>query len=117
MAPGALDREPLARAAQLLVGREPRGLLEVHVRPGPHALESKLLRVLEDRVISRLGEHAWRRHWLERLALQAALRRADGNAAEAARLLGEVGRGAAKDPGGTVRTMMKRLGVSPRGGA
>ncbi|MBF5042322.1 sigma-54-dependent Fis family transcriptional regulator [Aggregicoccus sp. 17bor-14] len=49
---------------------------------------------------------------LERVALQAALRRAGGNAAEAARLLGEVGRGAAKDPGGTVRTMMKRLGVS-----
>lgn len=54
---------------------------------------------------------------LERLALQAALRRAGGNASEAARLLGEVGRGRAKDPGGTVRTMMKRLGASPRGGA
>ena len=48
---------------------------------------------------------------LERLALVAALQRADGNAAEAARFLGEVGRGSAKDPGGTVRTMMKRLGV------
>ena len=46
---------------------------------------------------------------LERRALELALRRANGNAAEAARLLGEVGRGAAKDPGGTVRTMMKRL--------
>jgi transcriptional regulator with GAF, ATPase, and Fis domain len=49
---------------------------------------------------------------LERLALEVALRRAEGNAAEAARLLGEVGRGAAKDPGGTVRAMMKRLGMS-----
>ncbi|MEW5741515.1 MAG: sigma-54 dependent transcriptional regulator [Myxococcota bacterium] len=49
---------------------------------------------------------------LERAALTAALRRARGNAAEAARLLGEVGRGSAKDPGGTVRTMMKRLGLS-----
>jgi transcriptional regulator with GAF, ATPase, and Fis domain len=48
---------------------------------------------------------------LERLALEAALRQAGGNAAEAARLLGEVGRGAAKDPGGTVRTMIRRLGV------
>lgn len=48
---------------------------------------------------------------LERAALVAALRHANGNAAEAARLLGEVGRGTAKDPGGTVRTMMKRLGV------
>jgi transcriptional regulator with GAF, ATPase, and Fis domain len=48
---------------------------------------------------------------LERRALTAALAQARGNAAEAARLLGEVGRGAAKDPGGTVRTMMKRLGL------
>jgi transcriptional regulator with PAS, ATPase and Fis domain len=48
---------------------------------------------------------------LERLALTAALQHASGNAAEAARLLGEVGRGTARDPGGTVRTMMKRLGV------
>jgi transcriptional regulator with PAS, ATPase and Fis domain len=46
---------------------------------------------------------------LERRALELALRRSQGNAAEAARLLGEVGRGTAKDPGGTVRTMMKRL--------
>jgi transcriptional regulator with PAS, ATPase and Fis domain len=51
---------------------------------------------------------------LERMALQIALRRAEGNATEAARLLGQVGRGEAKDPGGTVRTMMKRLGVSGR---
>jgi two-component system NtrC family response regulator len=48
---------------------------------------------------------------VERRALDIALRRANGNAAEAARLLGEVGRGAAKDPGGTVRTMMKRLNL------
>jgi DNA-binding NtrC family response regulator len=49
---------------------------------------------------------------VERAALVAALRHTRGNAAEAARLLGSVGRGAAKDPGGTVRTMMKRLGIS-----
>ncbi|MFT3838707.1 MAG: sigma-54 dependent transcriptional regulator [Myxococcaceae bacterium] len=48
---------------------------------------------------------------LEKLALLEALRRSGGNAAEAARLLGEVGRGEAKDPGGTVRTMAKRLGL------
>jgi DNA-binding NtrC family response regulator len=48
---------------------------------------------------------------LERISLEAALRRSGGNAAEAARLLGEVGRGSAKDPGGTVRTMIKRLGL------
>jgi transcriptional regulator with GAF, ATPase, and Fis domain len=53
---------------------------------------------------------------LERRALELALRRANGNAAEAARLLGEVGRGAAKDPGGTVRTMMKRLKLTAQSG-
>jgi DNA-binding NtrC family response regulator len=47
---------------------------------------------------------------LERAALAEALEAAGGNAAEAARLLGEVGRGAARDPGGTVRAMKKRLG-------
>ncbi|MDX2012413.1 MAG: sigma-54 dependent transcriptional regulator [Myxococcaceae bacterium] len=51
---------------------------------------------------------------LERVALELALTRAGGSAAEAARLLGAVGRGAAKDPGGTVRVMMKRLGVTGR---
>jgi DNA-binding NtrC family response regulator len=48
---------------------------------------------------------------LERAALVSALARAQGNAALAAGLLGEVGRGAARDPGGTVRAMMRRLGV------
>lgn len=48
---------------------------------------------------------------LERVALVSALARAQGNAALAAGLLGEVGRGAARDPGGTVRAMMRRLGV------
>jgi transcriptional regulator with GAF, ATPase, and Fis domain len=46
---------------------------------------------------------------LERNALQSALRLSEGNAAQAAKLLGEVGRGTARDPGDTVRTMMKRL--------
>jgi transcriptional regulator with PAS, ATPase and Fis domain len=50
------------------------------------------------------------REALERAALEAALARA-GNAAAAAQLLGRVGRGAARDPGGTVRAMMRRLGV------
>ncbi len=48
---------------------------------------------------------------LERAALELALRRTGGNAAQAARLLGSVGRGQAADPGGTVRAMMKRLGL------
>jgi DNA-binding NtrC family response regulator len=51
---------------------------------------------------------------LERAAVEAALARAGGSAAEAARLLGEVGRGTAKDPGGTLRVMMKRLGLNGR---
>src|SRR5262245_14933779 len=46
---------------------------------------------------------------LERLALEGALTRTGGNAARAAQLLGAVGRGAARDPGGTVRAMMRRL--------
>jgi DNA-binding NtrC family response regulator len=51
---------------------------------------------------------------LERVALMAALARAGGNAAKAAALLGEVGRGSSSDPGGTVRAMMRRLGVGRR---
>ena len=57
---------------------------------------------------------------LERAALEAALAAAGGSAAGAARLLGRVGRGDAHDPGGTVRAMMRRLGVvrrTPRGPA
>jgi transcriptional regulator with PAS, ATPase and Fis domain len=46
---------------------------------------------------------------LQRAALTEALALTDGNAAEAARLLGSVGRGRAKDPGGTVRAMLRRL--------
>jgi two-component system response regulator AtoC len=49
---------------------------------------------------------------LERAALESALTAAGGNAAAAARLLGSVGRGAARDPAGTVRAMRRRLGVS-----
>jgi DNA-binding NtrC family response regulator len=48
---------------------------------------------------------------LERAALELALARTGGNAAQAARLLGAVGRGQARDPGGTVRAMIKRLGL------
>jgi DNA-binding NtrC family response regulator len=51
---------------------------------------------------------------LERMAIEEALARTRGNAAEAARLLGQVGRGMARDPGGTVRAMMRRM--KARGG-
>jgi DNA-binding NtrC family response regulator len=47
---------------------------------------------------------------LERTALDSALEASGGNAAEAARLLGTVGRGTSRDPGGTVRAMKRRLG-------
>jgi DNA-binding NtrC family response regulator len=47
---------------------------------------------------------------LQRAAIEEALTRTRGNAAQAARLLGEVGRGVARDPGGTLRAMMRRLG-------
>jgi transcriptional regulator with GAF, ATPase, and Fis domain len=46
---------------------------------------------------------------LQRVALQEALARSKGNASHAARLLGTVGRGTSRDPGGTVRAMMRRL--------
>ena len=51
---------------------------------------------------------------LERLALEQALALSRGNAARAAELLGAVGRGEASDPGGTVRAMMRRLGLAAR---
>ncbi len=49
---------------------------------------------------------------LEREALSVALERAGGRPGQAATLLGEVGRGRSTDPGGTVRAMMKRLGMA-----
>ena len=49
-------------------------------------------------------------HALEETALTAALEASGGNATAAARLLGAVGRGASRDPGGTVRAMKRRLG-------
>ena len=51
---------------------------------------------------------------LEKMAIDEALARSGGNAAQAARLLGRVGRGMALDPGGTVRAMMRRLSHGDR---
>ncbi len=48
---------------------------------------------------------------LEKVAIGEALRQSGGNAAQAAKLLGDVGRGTAKDPGSTLRVMMRRLGL------
>jgi DNA-binding NtrC family response regulator len=52
------------------------------------------------------------RDQLELEALRLALARAGGSPTAAARLLGEVGRGRARDPGGTVRAMMRRHKLS-----
>jgi DNA-binding NtrC family response regulator len=52
---------------------------------------------------------------IERVALEHALARSDGSPTAAARLLGAVGRGRSSDPGGTVRAMMRRLGVAGAG--
>src|SRR5262249_53187874 len=46
---------------------------------------------------------------LERIALALALARAGGSPPRAARLLGGVGRGASRDPSGTVRAMIRRF--------
>ncbi len=51
---------------------------------------------------------------LERSALELALARSNGSPTRAARLLGEVGRGASSDPAGTVRAMMRRHGLADR---
>ena len=51
---------------------------------------------------------------LERAALSEALERAGGSATAAARLLGQVGRGRARDASATVRAMMRRLGLAPQ---
>src|SRR4029453_5467482 len=55
---------------------------------------------------------------LQRVAIEEALKRSGGNAAQAARLLGAVGRGVARDPGGTLRAMIRRLdsGTDDRAG-
>jgi len=50
---------------------------------------------------------------LQRVAIDEALKRSGGNAAHAARLLGAVGRGVARDPGGTLRAMIRRLSSAP----
>lgn len=95
------------RGESLLVSDLPRRLWAKTHEEG----DSGDLGELESRIASGGFNLKHELEQLERRALDIALRRSDGNAAEAARLLGAVGRGAARDPGGTVRTMMKRLGL------
>jgi DNA-binding NtrC family response regulator len=49
---------------------------------------------------------------VERTALAVALEHAGGSPARAARFLGTVGRGGSRDPGGTVKAMMRRLKIT-----
>jgi DNA-binding NtrC family response regulator len=86
----------------------PRRVLGPGSRPPQAALidRAAVARKLAARTLNLREEMAA----LQRAALGEALALTGGNAAEAARLLGTVGRGRAKDPGGTVRAMTRRLG-------
>ena len=82
---------------------------ELHSPPGEAIVDRARLRTHIETGRFNLRETVAR---LERDALELALERAHGNAASAATLLGEVGRGSAKSPGATVRAMMRRLGIA-----
>jgi two-component system response regulator GlrR len=101
----------------LLVSDLPAHLLrgEPTVRPGSGQLIDAA--ELDRRIAAGTMNLKAAREELERLALTSALRRANGNASAAARLLGAVGRGGAQVPGDTVRVMARRLKVKvPRRG-
>ena len=92
---------------EILLSDLPRRILEKGQEHGrdPSADRGSLARKIAQGTMNLRTEVAA----LERMAIEEALRRAGGNAAQAARLLGEVGRGMARDPGGTVRAKMRRL--------
>ncbi len=96
---------------ELLLSNLPRRILErsTHRQPAQALVdEARLTARFEARSMNLRLEL----ENLERAALVEALRRTAGNPARAAQLLGEVGRGAAQDPAGTVRAMMRRLGIT-----
>ena len=99
--------------SELLLSDLPRRLLGAREGDGRGVIDVAAL----ERAVS-AGQFDLRREreQLERLALGQALSLARGNAARAAELLGAVGRGEAADPGGTVRAMMRRLGLRGRSG-
>ena len=100
--------------AELLLGDLPRRILQRASTPEAPGLVDRaaLVRHIEQGTMNLRRET----EALERIALSEALSRAGGSPAGAAKLLGEVGRGASRDPSGTVRAMMRRLGVIPSGG-
>jgi DNA-binding NtrC family response regulator len=111
---GALVRKRSGR--ELLVSDLPRRLLRP-AEPPPAATARGVLDAAAIELELDAGRFNLREavQTLERSALELALSRSGGNAAAAAALLGEVGRGGATDPGATVRAMMRRLGIRPRG--
>ncbi len=98
---------------ELLLSDLPRRILERRpVHPVPEALIDS--RELGARLEARSMNLRQELENLERSALLEALRLSGGHAGRAAELLGEVGRGSARDPAGTVRAMMRRLGIRAR---
>jgi transcriptional regulator with PAS, ATPase and Fis domain len=94
---------------ELLLSDLPRRLLGVRAGDGRGVIDIAAL----ERAVGTGGfDLRAEKERLERLAVEQALSRARGNAARAAELLGVVGRGEATDPGGTVRAMMRRLGIA-----
>jgi DNA-binding NtrC family response regulator len=103
------------RAGQLILPADlPRRVLTGGARRGPQpaADRSAIARKIAGGTMNLQQEVVA----LERMAIEEALARAGGNAAQAAQLLGRVGRGMARDPGGTVRAMMRRLSHGDRRG-
>jgi DNA-binding NtrC family response regulator len=94
--------------AEILLSDLPRRILRRGVETGQEtAVDRAVLSRKIDRGAMSLKDEVLA---LQRVAIEEALKRTGGNAAQAARLLGEVGRGVARDPGGTLRAMMRRLG-------
>lgn len=92
--------------SEVLLSDLPRRILQGSARPLDAVVDASAvrMRVRDGRMNLRREIEA-----LERAALSSALDVSGGNASKAASLLGAVGRGAAKDPGGTVRAMKRRL--------
>ena len=92
---------------ELLLSDLPRRIL----RGGQTAPKDSVVDLTRVRMRIRTGEMNLRKEieTLERVALHTALSEAKGNATKAAELLGTVGRGTSRDPGGTVRAMKRRL--------
>jgi DNA-binding NtrC family response regulator len=96
--------------SELLLSDLPKRVLARSIGSGrePIVSRTEVVRKIERGTMSLKDEVAA----LQRAAIEEALKRSGGNAAQAARLLGELGRGVARDPGGTLRAMMRRLSKS-----